>query len=154
MIWFHLTPTSVNLDCKTCVQIFFELDYQNWGLKKMEFMGLQHFWDDLWIKSSSYFFYLIKVLLKFIKIDLHTCFALFWNGMNIGNLLIWLNLCFSDLIWHRPAKHVCSFYWTRLYQSLRSEKMEFMGLWVGSTYSRVKLTWKNTIIEVGVYLYN
>ena len=59
--------------------------------------------------------FLTKVVIESIKMDSHISYAPFWNGISVSNLLILSNLCFSGFIWNSRAKHLCSFFWTRLY---------------------------------------
>ena len=50
-----------------------------------------------------------KIVLEFLKMNLDTNFVPFWNGTSVINLLISSNLCFSGLMLHSHAKHLCSF---------------------------------------------
>ena len=65
------------------------------------FLKIVEFWEN---------YFLTKVVLESMKMDLHTSYAPFWNGGSVSNWLIWSNLCFSCLIWHSPGKKLCSFF--------------------------------------------
>ena len=57
---------------------------------------------------------LTKFVLESIKMNLHTSYAPFWNGISVSNLLIWSYLGFLGFYWHICGKHLCSVLWIRL----------------------------------------
>ena len=63
-------------------------------------------------------YFLTKFVPEAIKISLHTSSAPFWNGISVSNLLILSNLLFFGLYLHSYAKHLCTYFWIRLYIQL------------------------------------